>query len=351
MRKVCPQCHGTFDGQFLCPNCGVQLWDVPDRSAVITVAAGEEGVRAGAVGRQLLAGLILAHGLYYAMRQTATGLALLGVMPEPHNIFVLMGLQVVTVLAGGLAAGIGNPRGWAAGTAVGVINAILLSGTPFAFGDKLSQIQLFLVWLPNVAMGAFGGFVGRRFWPPVQDLPDPSNSPARKKTKTVRKLSPPVPIAWLRVIAGAALAIGCTVWAGLIRDRMVAFGAGAFVLDSRIQSQFIAWVITTLAMMAGGAFAGAGSLAGVRHGFLVGLLASIGIFIIHQEVVREVLPAEQFFAAVFHLPEDGAPSSIQTGLFLLTNTLLIGVLSGWFGSKLLPKLSEGRAVPLDNGSI
>src|SRR5262249_58652630 len=121
--------------------------------------------------------------------------------------------------------------------------------------------------------------------------------------------------------------------------------------DSRIQSQFIAWVISTLAMVIGGAFASAGSRGGIRHGFLVGLLACAGIFVVHQEVVKEVLPAEQFFANIMHLPDDGDPSPAQTGVFLLTNTLLIGVLAGWFGSKLLPKLGEGPVAALDRGAI
>ena len=180
--------------------------------------------------------------------------------------------------------------------------------------------------------------------------PDPTGRPKEKKVK-VKKVSPPVPIAYLRVISGAALAIGCTVWAGQLRNAVIALGAGAFTLESRIQSQFIAWVISTLAMVIGGAFAGAGSRGGIRHGFLVGLVSSAGIFVIHQKVVKEILPAEEFFAAVLRMPEDGTPSALQMILFLLTNTLLIGVLSGWFGSKLLPKLGQRRAAAIDGGAI
>ena len=349
MRKVCPQCQGSFDTQFLCPTCGVQLLDVPDRSAVITAAAGDEGLRADRVGRQLFAGVVLALGLYIAAWQASTGLALMGVLPEPGNVFVLLGLAFVTALGGGLVAGVGNPRGLAAGTVVGVLGTVLLAGSQFGVaGQSPSAIPLW-VWLPPVAAGAAGGLFARCTWPSVHDLPDPTSRPKEKKVR-VKRVSPPVPIAWLRIISGTALAIGCTVWAGWIRNSLISLGAGAFVMESRIQSQFIAWVITTLAMVIGGAFAAAGSHGGIRHGFLVGLLSCIGIFVIHQNVVREVLPAEEFFASLFRLPEENGPSAMQTILFLLTNTLLIGVAAGWFGSKLLPKIGE-RESNLDRGSI
>ena len=41
MRKVCPQCQGTFDMQFLCPSCGVQLQEVPEHAVRPTAVAAE----------------------------------------------------------------------------------------------------------------------------------------------------------------------------------------------------------------------------------------------------------------------------------------------------------------------
>src|SRR5439155_23789598 len=109
------------------PTCGVQLLDLPDRSATISVAAGDEGLGADRLGPQLLAGMVLSQGLYFAVRQAAVGLALLGVMPEQNDGFLLAGLQMLTALGGGLVAGVGNPRGGAAGTAVGVLRAGLFA--------------------------------------------------------------------------------------------------------------------------------------------------------------------------------------------------------------------------------
>jgi len=349
MRKVCPQCQGAFDTQFLCPTCGVQLMDLPDRSAVISAAAADEGLGAERLGPQLLAGMVLAQGLYFAVRQASVGLVLMHVIPEQNNVLVLAGLQVVTALAGGLVAGVGNPKGLAAGTAVGALSAVLFAIAEFVLTGPTPAALPLWVLLPTIAAGAFGGVYARNRWPSIHNLPDPTRLSKGKKTKA-KTAAPAVPIAYLRIISGAALAIGCTVWAGYLRNLVMALGAGMFVLESRIQSQFIAWVITTLAMVIGGAFAGAGTRAGIRHGFLVGLLSCVGIFIIHQNVVREILPAEEFFAALLRLPEDGEPSALQMTLYLLSNTLLIGVLSGWFGAKLLPKLGQRRS-SLDSGAI
>src|SRR5262245_7061953 len=109
MRKVCPQCQATFDTQLYCPGCGVMLLEMPDRSAVIAAAARDEGVGADRLGPQLLAGVVLSQGLYFAARQAATGLAILGLMPEQHDVIELAGIQIITSLAGGLVAGVGNP--------------------------------------------------------------------------------------------------------------------------------------------------------------------------------------------------------------------------------------------------
>src|SRR5262245_26876519 len=217
MRKVCPQCQGAFDTQFLCPTCGVELMGMPDRSAVIAAAAADEGLGADRLGPQLFAGMILAQGLYFAVRQAAIGLAMMGMMPEQSNILVLAGLQVLTALAGGLVAGTGNPKGLAAGTAVGAFNAVLFKVTEIALAGQAPAPFPLWVILPTIVAGAVGGLYARQTWPSVHDLPDPSARAKGKKVKLNRQ-APPVPIAYLRIISGAALAIGCTVWAGYLRD-------------------------------------------------------------------------------------------------------------------------------------
>ena len=352
MRKICPQCQGNFDGQLLCPKCGIQLLNVPDRSAVISEVA-DEGFPVVGVGRQMLAGLILAQGFYYALRQLGMAAEMVldgsGRLPaDSHNL--LAGLQICGVLLGGLVAGAGNSRAVFAGAAIGLLNALALVGAQVALGNRPPDFMLFGAWLPHMVFGAVGGWAGRHFWPSLLDLPDPARSKP-EKAKVDKQVTSGPPLSWLRVLGGAALSVGCTVWAGAIRDGFIHFASGSLILESRVQGRFVAWAISALAMLLGGALAGASSRGGLRHGFLVGLLASASIFIIHQEVVKEVLPAERFFASVVGLPDEDTPSPAQTGLFLLTNTLLLGTLGGLFGGTLLPRLDEAERGALDRGAI
>ena len=73
MRRTCPQCQQNFDTQFLCPKCGVQLLEAPGHSpvqaAVVSQAPPIEEFQSAGVARQLIAGFIVAQGLYYSVRQ------------------------------------------------------------------------------------------------------------------------------------------------------------------------------------------------------------------------------------------------------------------------------------------
>lgn len=351
MRKICPQCQASFDTQFLCPACGLQLLEMPDRSAVIAGRPQESIVAAPGMAVRFLAGLILAQGLYYGLRLWAAAFSLAFAPAEDFALTIsnvlAPGLMAVAVLAGALVAGSGNPRGLAAGAALGLLHAFLIIGAEFAVGLWPTKYVLFSGWLVLTLLGAIGGRVGRYLWPPLSDIPDPSQA---AETKPVSFETPSLPIAWARVIGGAALSIGCTVWAGAIRDFMIGTSDGKFMVESRFQSQFVAWVISALAMMVGGVFAGASTRSGLKHGFLVGLFSCIGIFIIHSFVVKESIPAEKFFAAVFGLPETDALTPARLGLYLLSNALFLGMFGGWFGASLLPRLIQPPS-RLDRGAI
>jgi hypothetical protein len=351
MRKICPDCHGIYETQFLCPNCGVQLLDEPENAAAMTARGPEELVRAPEMATRFLAGLLLAQGSYYGVRLMATAVQMsmgnaTGYAP-PAGPFADPGLMLMSCLAGSLIAGAGNARALAAGAALGLIHALALIAAPFALGNWPNHLLIFGGWGVLSLVGAFGARIGRFAWPPLSDIRDPTAPKAEKKAKVK---TPPTPIAWLRVFGGAALSIGCTVWAGPIRDYIIGTSGGKFVVDSRIQSHFVTWGISALAMMVGGVFAGASTQSGLKHGFLVGFLSCIGIFVIHSQVVHESLPAEKFFASVFGFPETDELTPPRLGLFLITNALLLGIFGGFFGSTLLPRITGGQG-KLDRGAI
>jgi hypothetical protein len=359
MRKVCPQCQASYADQFFCPNCGVEMLDIPDRSAVITGPTSKSMRHENrSTAQRLLAGVIVGQALYYGLRQLGTAFLLAAGLGQwwstsPGRIAAPL-LQLVAVLLGGLVAGAGNARSTACGAAVGLINALLFLGAQYFLNSRPPEPQLLAGWIVCIALASAGAALGRWFWPALEDWPNAM--PVKKeKTKDKKRRGKDerrnLPISWFRILGGAVLAVGCTVWAGPIREFLIHSGRGMFAMDSHMQSQFVAWVISALAMLAGGAFAGALSHGGVRHGFLVGVLASAGIFVIHLQVIHEVFPAEHFFAALVQMPESDTPTVGRTLLFLITNTMLLGTLGGIFGRALLPMAPTGPRGGLDRGAI
>jgi len=360
MRKVCPQCQASFTNQFFCPNCGIEMQDVSNRSAVISDLAGEGTALqpVGGAGQRLLAGVIVGQALYYGLRQLATAFVLVGGhdtwWSSPTGQLAAPLLQLFAVLLAGLVAGAGNPRSTISGAAVGLVNAVLFLFAQYTLGSHTPEPQMLAGWLVCIVLASAGAYLGRSFWPALQDWPDtaPVGKEKEQAKKRKAKTGPRyLPVSWFRVLGGAVLAVGCTVWAGPIRDFLIHSGRGLFAVDSHLQSQFVAWVISALAMLIGAGFAGAVSYGGVRHGFIVGILASIGIFVIHQQIVHEVLPAEHFFSELIQMPESDTPTVPRTVLFLITNTMLLGILGGIFGNALLPQLPTGPRGSLDRGAI
>lgn len=351
MQKFCPQCQGIFEAQFLCPNCGITLRDGRDGPAPAPSAADAGHLPSVSIAQRLLAGLLISQSGALAIMQATGALESLCGLP---NIFAAdsarFALHASTLLLGAAIAGAANPGFLLTGVTIGLINSFFLIGMQFMVGIRSSPLSLILITGVSTGLGLLGSFIGSRYWPALSLFTPTIQSTPKAKKKEPKVTAPPVPIAWFRVLGGAALSIGCTVWAGPIRDFIVQNSRGAFSVDSRFQLQFTAWIISALAMLIGGALAGASTRGGIRHGFLVGLFASIGVFIIHLKVVKEVLPAQRFFSIVVGLPDDNTPSLGLTGLFLLTNTLLIGTLGGWFGAKLLPRVLPPSS-PLDRGAI
>lgn len=356
MRKVCLQCHGVFDTQFLCPKCGVQLLEVSEQSsALLHGRGGEEASAPVGMATRFIAGYLLALGSFYGMSLIGSGFFLmLGEENGWSSVlgrFIQPGLLMFAAVLGGMLAGAGNPRGLAAGGAIGLFHAMTVVGAMFAGGHPPQGMMLYAGWILLPLMGAIGGRYGRFIWPPLSDVfnPAPIEVPVEVAKKGKKKKGPSTPTAWFRVIGGTALAIGCTVWAGRIREYIVGTSGGTFVVDSRIQVQFVTWVIAALAIVVGGAFAGASTRAGIRHGLLVGFFACVGIFLIYSQVIREPLPAERFFAALVGLPEESENSPARIGLFLLTNALVLSVVGGCLGSTLFPRTIASQK--LDRGSI
>jgi hypothetical protein len=338
MRFICPNCEGTFEAQFLCPKCGVQLLDPRKRQH----AEEEQDEDSRPLRLKLfVAGVVLTLGLYGGA--TELQLAAVRVFGEPSQEWadgykllpvILVGLAA---LAGGVIAAAVRQSGVMPGAISGLAASAALAAVSWFDGDGIGIRQLFPAGAA-IFCGAIGGWIGARRWPPAYIHPVPTPRPKAAKPIPL----PSDPLSMFRVMAAAALATGCTVWAGWLRDHLVVAGGGVFGIGSHIQGHFIAWVIAALAMILGSIYAGSGTRNGATHGMLTGLAACATIFIIHLQVVKEPLPAERFFVAIAGFADPDVLSHPRTALFLISNMLPLGVAGGWLGATLLPRTVAAR---------
>jgi hypothetical protein len=264
---------------------------------------------------------------------------------EDVNRWMPVGLAALAALVGGCVAAAARKTGLLAGAATGLAGAIAFTGIQYFQGIQPT------IWDSGVPAGAMffvgglGGWCGAKRWPSVEVIPLPVSRTGKPKRDRFVE-----PVSVFRAVAGGALAAGCTVWAGWLRDHLIASGSGLFGIGSHAQGQFIAWVIAGLAILFSAMYSGAGTQAGAKNGFLTSLVACVTVFVIHIQVVHEPLPAERFFITLVGLPDPEVLSRPRTALFLATNTLPLGIMGGWLGAMLFPKTVAERKGPLDRAA-
>ncbi|MCX7700148.1 MAG: hypothetical protein N2039_04665 [Gemmataceae bacterium] len=344
MRKVCPQCRMAAPGQLLCPTCGVPIVEVAAQTTVLpglAIPARETTVRGPTIAERLISAILAATGGFFSSQLLldawAHWQAGVSVHQLPWGPPALAITMLFAAFIGGLLIGAGSFRSIASGAIVGLAMMIPVTACDIVRWGPSAVPRLAIAWLIVPLIAALGGRHGRFLFPPWTDVSETvGRAPIEPVKNKRRERSEPVKIAWLRIVGGAALAVGCTVWAGRIREYILGTSGGLFTVDSRLQIHFVTWVIASLAVLVGGIFAGASTRAGLRHGLLVGIVTCVAIFVIYSFVVREALPAERFFAAIVGLAEEDANSPSRVALFLLTNSLVLSILGGWIGSMLLP---------------
>src|SRR5262245_49777304 len=257
-KKVCLQCRGVYDTPFLCPKCGVERAEATEHSSATLVGRGFDDSRPVGMATRFVAGFLLAQGLFYSL--TLIGSGYFFMVGDENGWSSVIGrfmrtvLMLSSALLGSMLAGAGNPRALAGGAALGLFHALALIAVMFLGGNLPENVVQFAILAMLPVMGAAGGRYGRMLWPPLSDVFDiaPIAAPDVKTSKFKKPPKESIPTAWFRVIGGAALAIGCTVWAARIREYIVGTSGGTFTVDSRTQVQFVTWVIASLAVVLGG---------------------------------------------------------------------------------------------------
>ena len=235
MDRVCPRCRGTTPEQ-LCPRCGIRTADRAAEEPLAVAAKSDSVVRPASddilPAANWFVGLLLAQGLYYALRHLASAwlLARGGAAAEAEfwedrfaGLIALQALQTAALFAGGMLAAAGQRRGLVIGAAIGLVNALLLIGLQLILRRPVDELTWYVTPLLHTFVGAVAGAVGSRVWQPAPELP-PLVGDGRVGSSILTIVLPERsevvladPVPWLRILAGIAVAVAGTLGASLIR--------------------------------------------------------------------------------------------------------------------------------------
>jgi hypothetical protein len=283
---------------------------------------------------RILVGLLLSQGLFYAIRHLLAGVLL--TLPEEsvvrqtlnpvQNLALVQTLQILTLLVGSILAGSGQHRGFLLGGMVGLFNgmlaAIVLASSGHAPGvEFIGQI------VTHTIFGLLGGWIGYAIWRPIPIPALPVNVSVQKGARARwRKPIFAGSVAWVRVAIGALLAIAGTLSASLVFQKVLEVSGGSLSTADEIQDRFITWEIKALAVLFGGALAGASTHNGLKQGLYVGCATSLAL------VFLEAGLRDHF---------------IEVAIFTLISSFSLSLAGGWFGSQLFPpilKLNRKRGL-------
>lgn len=331
MAVVCSRCSHVYEPTATCPRCGAAS-TVRDPHHDTPAPGHGPRWQQTAWGRVLI-GLIVAQGLFYGLRQllTAVLMGITGVeapaelWKEMRHVLALQGVQVLSLLLGGMMAGGGQRQGFVLGAVVGAWNGILAALLKQgADQNYLSAVGAYGLPLLHAAFAAIGGLVGSVVWRPIPAAAVPVALAGPRKPATVKPSRPLFAgrIAWLRCAVGAALAVAGTLSAHRIFTRVMNLSAGQLSTSGVLEDQLITWEIKALSVLLGAALAGATTSNGLKQGLVVGLAASV--ILIGLQVERAKEPFE-FMVLTF------------------VSTLSLALAGGWFGGQLLPPLARRPA--------
>jgi hypothetical protein len=330
MAMVCPRCATTHDQRSQCPTCGGRLEYSEDRPRPAHAAPRWQHTPWG----RILIGLLLAQGLFYGLRQLATGL-LLAVYPAPgpadetvalYGLVLTQALQAVTLLAGGILAGSGQRNGAVLGAVVGVWNGVLAGLAPQSAGLQFSAVALYGDPLLQTALGALAGWLGGAIWKPLP--PAEPRGPVPMPRKAAPRPRAPLfagRIARVRVTLGIALAVAGSLSATALFNLIVRLGDTELTGTGTLLDRLVTWEIKALALIAGGTLAGANTHNGLKQGLCVGIVTSLIL------AALELSDPEHW---------------LQLAALLLVSSLCLCLTGGWFGSQLFPPVVSYKRRPI-----
>ena len=290
-------------------------------------------------------GTVVALGLYLGLRKLTTGWVLATFDSDERwwlsaeALTTVFTLQVIAAGFGAVLASAGRARGIGLGAAVGGLCGGLFLAAEIAAGASPTQLVLLLQPLLLAVAGAIAGAVGAWVWAAVPEFDMPA--PLVKKRSSIELLNDTPsdtgrPTIWYRVLIGAMIIVAGMALAEKARGAAEKASGGMLKVSSRGQGKFMSWQIAALAVLAGGAFAGACTGAGIRHGIFTGVLGSLGVTTLGL-VRGEYSQPEEYILKWLNLA-GGAQD--PAGLIGVAGGVLIAAfVGGWFGGQLFLPLA------------
>ncbi|HXD85868.1 MAG TPA: hypothetical protein VN641_05215 [Urbifossiella sp.] len=346
MLLFCPACDSAFTGVSRCPRCGGLLL-MPEETAQEESLIGDAPAPlAPTPAGRAFVGTIVALGCYLGLRKLTMGsvFALHSSVERwwqsDEALVAVFLLQVLAAGFGAVLASAGRMRGIGLGALVGIVCGIAFLGAEVAAGTPPTQLVLLLQPVMLAVIGAIAGAAGAWFWPavPAFDLPPPlvkRSSSISLYDDTPRDTRRPT--VWWRVVLGAFFIVAGMTLAEKARYSAEKASGGMLRVTSQGQGRFMSWQIATLAVLLGGAVAGSGTGAGVRHGIYTGLLGGIGIAAM-RTVHGSFTQPEEYLLTWMNLTVNGPHDPI--GLLGIGMAVLIAsFVGGWFGGQLFLPLA------------
>ena len=165
----------------------------------------------------------------------------------------------VSVLVAGILVGAGQRQGFVYGALVGMWAGVLDLLVQGLMGRPLTTVVALGLPMLQTTFGTLGGIIGSVIWRPLPTFTLSNHPGAAGPRKSTRKRHRYFsgPIAWLRVGAGIAAAVGGALWAHVILELVVQASEGRLLPETKLQAELVTWEITALVMVFGSAFAGA----------------------------------------------------------------------------------------------
>ena len=330
MRGFCGKCGRVFDGQMLCPLCGIQLQEEQGAASAMTLVLppADDGSDGPSFGRRLAFGAITLLGLYHGLKHLALAAAIGQFGAATLTSDSHLSLLVLATLTAAVLAGTVNRRAEVTGFLLAFGGGVAFLGPDLVRGGAFPDEWVIGAPTLLALVGVIGGFAGRLMVPPAPNLPTFGRLDSRVMVRVKRR---PGRIAWPQVFLGIAIAVGGALLAESIRSGL------SYLLVGRGHSfglrSLITWQISMLAALGGGAAACVHTRGGPRQMLFTAVGAAAGAVAgVAAGSIGEPSPIVEFWTYQLDLKQTGPLPYVAVGV----TTVIATALGGWFGAHAVP---------------